>query len=251
LLALPSPPKLENHPLSAVRGCLFNTFVATLHICRPSPPSATWGRATPWWQGTQLTWRPVTCFCEHGNEPSSSIKKAGYCFTTWVTIGLAKNIPHHGERYFTTLYQLHDHAMRNNPLTWRTSCNKTTHDSRLMSSNWCVTQPINWPTIKVYRDRCQAVYLSVGTRLHNSINLSTDLRKFSSPPPDETTPAYQVSRGGAPSLRVNRPGCEINHSTPSNAEVKNAWSYTSIPQNIYMARCLIKQEVLPHDEVLS
>jgi hypothetical protein len=24
-------------------------------------------------------------------------------------------------------------------------------------------------------------------------------------------------------------GCETDHSTPSNAEVKNAWSYTSIP----------------------
>jgi hypothetical protein len=34
--------KLENHPLSAVRDCLFNVFTATLHIWRPSPPSATW-----------------------------------------------------------------------------------------------------------------------------------------------------------------------------------------------------------------
>jgi hypothetical protein len=25
------------------------------HTCRPSPPSATWGRAMPWWQGTHLT----------------------------------------------------------------------------------------------------------------------------------------------------------------------------------------------------
>ena len=37
LLALYSNPKLENHPLSAVRECLFNTFSATLHIWRPSP----------------------------------------------------------------------------------------------------------------------------------------------------------------------------------------------------------------------
>jgi hypothetical protein len=34
-------PKLEDHPLSAVRDCLFNMFPATLHIWRPSPPSAT------------------------------------------------------------------------------------------------------------------------------------------------------------------------------------------------------------------
>jgi hypothetical protein len=32
-LAAPRPtPKLEDHPLSAVRECLFNIFVATFHI---------------------------------------------------------------------------------------------------------------------------------------------------------------------------------------------------------------------------
>jgi hypothetical protein len=49
-------PKLEDHTLSAVRDCLFNIFAATLHIWRPLPPSATWGRAMPWWQGTHLPW---------------------------------------------------------------------------------------------------------------------------------------------------------------------------------------------------
>jgi hypothetical protein len=33
----------------------------------------------------------------------------------------------------------------------------------------------------------------------------------------------------APSLGVKRPGREADHSPPSSAEVKNAWSYTSIP----------------------
>ena len=42
VLAVYPNPKLENHPLSAVRECLFNTFSATLHIWRPSP-SITWG----------------------------------------------------------------------------------------------------------------------------------------------------------------------------------------------------------------
>jgi len=32
LLALRPTPKLEEHPLSAVRDCLFNLFPATLHI---------------------------------------------------------------------------------------------------------------------------------------------------------------------------------------------------------------------------
>jgi hypothetical protein len=53
-------PKLEDHPLSAVCDCLFNTFAATLHIWRPSPPSATREHAMPWWQGTHLTWESAS-----------------------------------------------------------------------------------------------------------------------------------------------------------------------------------------------
>jgi hypothetical protein len=34
---------------------------------------------------------------------------------------------------------------------------------------------------------------------------------------------------GALSLGVKRPGREADHSPPSSAEVKNAWSYTSTP----------------------
>jgi hypothetical protein len=51
LLARCPNPKLEDHPVSGVRGCLFNIFVATLHIGEAVPPSAPWGRAMPWWQG--------------------------------------------------------------------------------------------------------------------------------------------------------------------------------------------------------
>jgi hypothetical protein len=57
-LLVPRPtPKLQDHPLSAVHNCLFNIFAATLLIWRLSPPSATWGRVMPWWQGTHLTWQ--------------------------------------------------------------------------------------------------------------------------------------------------------------------------------------------------
>jgi hypothetical protein len=56
-LLVPRPtPKLEDQPLSAVRYCLFNIFAANLHTWRVSPPSATWGRAMPWWQGTHVTY---------------------------------------------------------------------------------------------------------------------------------------------------------------------------------------------------
>jgi hypothetical protein len=47
-------PKLD-HPLSAVRDCLFNISSATLHIWRLSPLSANWRCAVPWWQSTLLT----------------------------------------------------------------------------------------------------------------------------------------------------------------------------------------------------
>jgi hypothetical protein len=51
-------PKLDDHPLSAVRDSLFSIFAATLHTWRASPPSATWGRGMPLWQGTHLHGRP-------------------------------------------------------------------------------------------------------------------------------------------------------------------------------------------------
>jgi hypothetical protein len=42
------------------------------------------------------------------------------------------------------------------------------------------------------------------------------------------------------SLGVKRPGREADHSPPSSADVKNAWSYTSTPQYVFMAWCLVK-----------
>jgi hypothetical protein len=45
---------------------------------------------------------------------------------------------------------------------------------------------------------------------------------------------------GVLSLEVKRPEREADHSAPSSAEVKNAWSYTSIPQYAFMAWCLVK-----------
>jgi hypothetical protein len=45
---------------------------------------------------------------------------------------------------------------------------------------------------------------------------------------------------GALSLGVKRLRREADHSHPSSADVKNAWSYTSIPQYVFMAWCLVK-----------
>jgi hypothetical protein len=46
---------------------------------------------------------------------------------------------------------------------------------------------------------------------------------------------------GALSVKVKRPGREADHSPPSSAEVTNAWSYTSTPEYVFIAWCLIKR----------
>jgi hypothetical protein len=43
------------------------------------------------------------------------------------------------------------------------------------------------------------------------------------------------------SLGIKRLGREADHSPPSNSEIKNAWSYSSTPQNVFMAWCSVKK----------
>jgi hypothetical protein len=54
-----------------------------------------------------------------------------------------------------------------------------------------------------------------------------------------TQPSIQWVQG-ALSVGLKRPGREVDHSPPPSTEVKNAWSHTSIPQCIFMARFLVK-----------
>jgi hypothetical protein len=46
--------KLEDCPFLAISDSTLSIFTATLHICRSSPPSATWGYTMTWWHGTHL-----------------------------------------------------------------------------------------------------------------------------------------------------------------------------------------------------
>jgi hypothetical protein len=46
---------------------------------------------------------------------------------------------------------------------------------------------------------------------------------------------------GALFMGVKRPRREAHHSCPPSAEVKNAWSYTSTPQYVFVAWCLVKR----------
>jgi hypothetical protein len=54
---------------------------------------------------------------------------------------------------------------------------------------------------------------------------------------------------GTLSLGVKRPRRVADHSPPSSAEVKNEWSYTSTPLNVYMAWPFIKRWILLNDLV--
>jgi hypothetical protein len=56
-------------------------------------------------------------------------------------------------------------------------------------------------------------------------------------PPIECVPR-DLSQG------VKRPGREADQSPASSAEVKNAWSYTSTPQYVFVAWCLVKHRQL-------
>jgi hypothetical protein len=40
-------------------------------------------------------------------------------------------------------------------------------------------------------------------------------------------------------LVVRPPMSEADHSPPSSVEIKNAWSYTSTPQYLFVACCLV------------
>jgi hypothetical protein len=52
--------------------------------------------------------------------------------------------------------------------------------------------------------------------------------------------SYPMTTGGL-FLGIKVPGREADFSPPSSAEVKNAWSYTSTHQYVFMAWCLVKQ----------
>jgi hypothetical protein len=56
---------------------------------------------------------------------------------------------------------------------------------------------------------------------------------------------------GALTPGAQQPGHKADHSLPSSAEVKNMWSYTSIPLYVFITWYLIKQAIHLHGVVLS
>jgi hypothetical protein len=57
----PTPNPQAGGPLLVDCARLFIQHIRSiLQNWRGSPPSATWGRAMPWWQGNHLTWEEIT-----------------------------------------------------------------------------------------------------------------------------------------------------------------------------------------------
>jgi hypothetical protein len=57
--------------------------------------------------------------------------------------------------------------------------------------------------------------------------------------PGPTRPPIQWVKWGALSPGVKRPRREADHSSPTSADVRNTWIYTSTPPHAFMAYCLI------------
>jgi hypothetical protein len=55
------------------------------------------------------------------------------------------------------------------------------------------------------------------------------------------------ARGFTPGVKLS--GCEADYSTPSSVKIKKAWGL--YPEYIFMAWCLVKQEIRLHGVVLS
>jgi hypothetical protein len=83
LLALRPNSKLEDHPLPAVRDCIFNVFTATLNIGgRSFIP--TLGLAMPWWQGPSFgSYSPYDQKMENGEFEASIITRSGSTYIIW------------------------------------------------------------------------------------------------------------------------------------------------------------------------
>jgi hypothetical protein len=50
---------------------------------------------------------------------------------------------------------------------------------------------------------------------------------------------------------VKRLERQADHLPPSSAEVKNVWSYTTLPPYVFMAWCLMKHRINLHGMVVS
>jgi hypothetical protein len=82
-------------------------------------------------------------------------------------------------------------------------------------------------------DRGVGVRVPVVKNFHFSISSRPDLGSIQ--PPVQWVQGALFSRGGG----VKWQGRKVDHSTPTSAEIKKTWTYTSTTPYIFMAYCLI------------
>jgi hypothetical protein len=96
------------------------------------------------------------------------------------------------------------------------------------------------PLIIVIRWWCSYVYLSTTPWI--CIHYLTKHHATASILALGPTQPHSQRTSGALSLEVKRPGREADHSSPSSAEVKNTWRYTSITEYAFVTWCSVKKK---------
>jgi hypothetical protein len=111
----------------------------------------------------------------------------------------------------------------------------------------------NWGTLPLqlsqYSDYATGWTIRVQFPAWAGIFLSSPSRPESSSL--RSIPASYPMGMGCPSPNVRQPGREVDNTSTSNAEVKNARSYTSTISYVFMDQCLAEYRIRFHGMVLS
>jgi hypothetical protein len=96
---------------------------------------------------------------------------------------------------------------------------------------------------------------TAGRELENRASIPGRCRNIFLPHVDQPDsgvhPASHPKNIGGSLPGVKRPERKIDHSPPTNAEVKNEWNYKSTPPYVFTAWCFVKYRIRLHDVVLS
>jgi hypothetical protein len=76
--------------------------------------------------------------------------------------------------------------------------------------------------------------------IQGKVNYGIFSLRYGAQTDSEAHPPFYLMGTETITLEVKRPGREADHSPPSSTETKNAWSYTSTHQYVFMTWCLVK-----------
>jgi hypothetical protein len=125
---------------------------------------------------------------------------------------------------------------------WTNPCTSPFSHCILSSFIWCIIKIVLQLSISI-----TMITLAVSYGLDDGGSILGRDREqfflFSSPSTPALGPnptSHKLGAGGS-SAGIKRPGREADHSPSSSAEMKNTWSYTSIPPYVFIVWRLIKQ----------